>query len=272
MTLTRRQFARAVPGLGVFAVSSAQPSAQQPSGPAWPAPPPAPAWRDESFPSQHPHLAREIVGVAHRDLARVKELVTAHPSLAKASWDWGYGDWETALGAASHVGNRAIAELLVANGAGVTIFSAAMLGQLEAVQAFVAASPGIHRTKGPHGIPLLSHAQAGKAAEVVKYLESLGGADGSYRNDAVNDADQAAILGIYTFGSGATERITVSRNNRGALVIQRDGAFERNLFHQGGRVFHPTGAEHVRIRFAPGAPSPELRVEDGPVVVVARRT
>ena len=66
--------------------------------------------RDESFPSQHPHLAREIVGVAHRDLARVKELVSAHPSLAKASWDWGFGDWETALGSASHVGNRPIAE------------------------------------------------------------------------------------------------------------------------------------------------------------------
>ena len=216
-------------------------------------------------------MVREFVGASHGNVARVKELLQGRPALAKSAWDWGYGDWETALGAASHVGNREIADLLIANGAGVTIFSAAMLGQLEAVQAFVAASPGIQRTKGPHGIPLLAHAQAGKASEVVKYLESLGGADGSYRNDAVTDEDGAAILGTYAFGAGATERLKVSRNNRGALVIQRDGAFERNLFHQGGRVFHPTGAEHVRIRFAPGTPSPEVRVEDGPVVVVARR-
>ena len=224
-----------------------------------------------NFPTHDSALVRDFVGASHGNVAKVKELLQGRPALAKSAWDWGYGDWETALGAASHVGNRDIAELLIATGAPATIFSAVMLGQLEAVQAFVAASPGIQRTKGPHGIPLLAHAQAGKAAEVIKYLESLGGADGAYRNDSVSDEDRAAILGTYTFGTGATERLTISRNNRGALVIQRDGAFERNLFHQGGRVFHPTGAEHVRIRFAPGTPSPELRVEDGPLVVVARR-
>jgi hypothetical protein len=54
-------------------------------------------------------------------------------------------------------------------------------------------------------------------------------------------------------------------------VVQREGAPERNLFHQGGRVFHPAGAESVRIRFAGGTPAPELRVEDGPLIVVAVR-
>jgi len=53
------------------------------------------------------------VVVAHFNLARVKELVGRHATLAKAAWDWGFGDWETALGAASHVGNRDIAELLL---------------------------------------------------------------------------------------------------------------------------------------------------------------
>ena len=41
--------------------------------------------------------------------------LTLHPALARASWDWGYGDWETPIDAASHVGNRAIAEFLIAN-------------------------------------------------------------------------------------------------------------------------------------------------------------
>ena len=169
MSLTRRHFVRTVPALGAFAISAAPLRAQQqPAGPVWPAPPSNPAWRDDSFPSQHPHLAREIVGVAHRDLARVKELVTAHPSLAKASWDWGFGDWETALGSASHVGNRPIAEFLIEQGAPPTVFSAAMLGQLDVVKAYAAAMPDIHLLRGPHGIPLAAHARAGGAqAEAV---------------------------------------------------------------------------------------------------------
>ena len=45
--------------------------------------------------------------------------VTRPPAsaLACATLDWGFGDWETALGAASHVGRPEIAEYLIANGA-----------------------------------------------------------------------------------------------------------------------------------------------------------
>src|SRR5262245_53269473 len=80
------------------------------------------------FPAQEPDAVREIVGVAHNKLARVKELVTARPALARASWDWGYGDWETPIDAASHVGNRPIAEFLIANGARPTFFTSVMFG------------------------------------------------------------------------------------------------------------------------------------------------
>jgi hypothetical protein len=163
--LNRRQFVRVVPTLGTFVLSGDTARAQGSDAvPAWPGPPPAPgAPRDESFPSQHPFLAKEMVGVAHGNLARVKELLAEHPALAKASWEWGYGDWETALGGASHVGNRAIAELLIEHGAGPTIFSAAMLGQLDVVKAFAAAIPNVNQLRGPHGIPLVNHARAGGA-------------------------------------------------------------------------------------------------------------
>ena len=122
------------------------------------------------YPSQEPELVQEMVVVSHGNVARVKELVARQPTLAKAAWDWGFGDWEDAVGAASHVGNREIAELLLASGARPTMFSAAMLGQLDVVKAFVAASPGAQRIRGPHGITLLSHAKAGgaAAAEVVR--------------------------------------------------------------------------------------------------------
>src|SRR4051812_885380 len=56
-----------------------------------------------AFPSQDPDLVKEMVTVAHGQVARVKELVGRNQTLAKASYDWGFGDWESALGAASHV-------------------------------------------------------------------------------------------------------------------------------------------------------------------------
>lgn len=53
-----------------------------------------------SFPQTDPALAQEMVGAAHTNLNRVKELLAQQPSLARASYDWGFGDWEDALGAA----------------------------------------------------------------------------------------------------------------------------------------------------------------------------
>ena len=60
--------------------------------------------------------------MSHNDIKRVRELVERQPALARASLDWGFGDWETAIDAASHVGRRDIAEFLIANGARPTIF------------------------------------------------------------------------------------------------------------------------------------------------------
>src|SRR4051812_27860823 len=162
-----------------------------------------------SFPRQDDEAVREIVTVAHGNLARVKELVTPRPALARASWDWGYGGWETAIDAASHVGNRPIAEFLIANGARPTIFTAVMMGQLGLVEGFIEASPGIQRTRGPRGLTFVAHARAGgaAAAEVVKYLESLGDAVPRYANLPLSADEEAAIAGDYTFGPGAGDRL-----------------------------------------------------------------
>jgi hypothetical protein len=117
-------------------------------------------------------LVREMVGNAHGNLARVRELLAEEPRLANAAWDWGGGDWETALGAAAHTGQRQIAAELLAQGARLDIFAAAMLGELEIVQAMLRAFPELREAKGPHGIPLVVHAQAGgePAAAVLRLL------------------------------------------------------------------------------------------------------
>jgi hypothetical protein len=119
------------------------------------------------------NLVHEFVGNAHGNLARVKELLEIEPALLNSCWDWGEGDWETRLGAASHMGNRPIAEYLLARGARLDIFAAAMLGHADIVQSMLSACPAMIEALGPHGIPLLAHAQAGGegSVEVVRLLE-----------------------------------------------------------------------------------------------------
>lgn len=123
-------------------------------------------------PPLDPTLVREVVLQAHSDLARVQELITAHPALVNASWDWGGGDWEKPLGAAAHTGQKDIARYLLDHGARMDIFAAAMLGYREVVAAILTAEPHMINALGPHGIPLLVHAQKGgeDAADVVALL------------------------------------------------------------------------------------------------------
>jgi hypothetical protein len=119
-------------------------------------------------------LVQQFVGNAHGDLDRVKELLAQEPALINACWDWGAGDFETALGAASHMGRRDIAEFLLANGARLDLFAAAMLGKIEIVKATLESFPEAIQTPGPHGIPLIAHAKAGgdEAKEVLEFLEN----------------------------------------------------------------------------------------------------
>ena len=119
-------------------------------------------------------LVAEFVLMAHGDLDVVKQLVEQEPAIVNAAWDWGGGDWETGLGAASHVGRRDIAEYLLEQGARKDVFAAAMLGDVEVVRAMLEAQPGLRDARGPHGIPLRAHAEAGgeQARDVLDLLQT----------------------------------------------------------------------------------------------------
>ena len=106
-------------------------------------------------------LVDEFVLVAHSDLDAVRRLLEQEPMLVNCARDWGGGDWETGLGAAAHVGRREIALYLLDHGARLDIFAAAMLGEVEIVRAMLAARPELRDSRGPHGIPLVRHAEAG---------------------------------------------------------------------------------------------------------------
>ncbi len=228
----------------------------------------------DSFPSQDPALVSAVVGASHGRIERVRELVTRHPSLAKAAWDWGFGDWESALGAASHVGNRAIAELLIEHGARPDLFTHAMFGNLEVVQAAVEAQPGIQSIAGPHGITLLQHARAGRdaAAETVRYLESVGNADNRTTSLETSDEAKAALHGRYRFGRGDTQWFRVF-DSRGMLMFARADGTPRVLHRVEPHGFAPAGAAAVRIRFTmEDDRAIAVTVHDPEPVVTARRT
>jgi hypothetical protein len=215
----------------------------------------------------------EVVGASHRDLARVRELVEARPALAKAAWDWGFGDWESALGAAAHTGQRDIARYLIDRGARPSLFSAAMLGQLAVVRAFVEAQPGVQRVPGPHGIPLLAHARAGgePALAVVEYLASVGGAGGSATTEAPSEERRRAYVGKYSFGPRAEDVVEVFEGRETMMFRHGTGSGQRMMW-VGDDAFHPAGAEAVRIRFvvSDGA-AQELAIHDPGLVLRARR-
>jgi hypothetical protein len=129
-----------------------------------------------SIPERPPALAgdavREFVIAGHGDLDAVRAGPDEEPGLVSACWDWGGGDWETALGGASHMGEREIALFLLERGARIDIFAAAMLGYVGVVRALLDARPELREAKGPHGIPLIAHAEKGgpHAREVLELL------------------------------------------------------------------------------------------------------
>jgi ankyrin repeat protein len=103
-------------------------------------------------------------------------LLEKEPGLLNSCWDWGGGDFETALEGAGHMGNKDIANFLLSKRARMNIFCAAMLGRLDVVEAILSAFPELKTSKGPHGLQLLHHATKGgaEAAPVLEYLQSIG--------------------------------------------------------------------------------------------------
>jgi len=127
----------------------------------------------ERPPAVESALVKDFVIAGHNDLEKVQTMLAARPALLNATWDWGGGDFETALGGASHMGRRDIALFLLDKGARMDLFAAAMLGKVDIIKAALAAFPDIHKSLGPHKIPMIAHAKKGgeDAVAVVKLLE-----------------------------------------------------------------------------------------------------
>lgn len=202
----------------------------------------------DEYPTTPFERAREFVGASHARFERVKELLAEDPGLAKTSWDWGFGDWETAIGAASHTGQKPIIELLIAHGARPTLFTLAALDEIDAVRAVLEHVPGADALEGPHSLSLHHHASAGKAARVMEYLEAKGLTSSDPFATELEAVEK--YFGQYAFGPGENDWFTIDWFERlSAMTIQRRGGQSRMLMRQGEHEFSPAGARHVRIRF-----------------------
>lgn len=114
---------------------------------------------------------RNFVLPAHGNLEVVKQMLAEEPRLLNQKYE--QFD-ETALEAASHVGNRPIAEFLLAQGAPMNIYTAAMFGDKEQVAAYLDDTPELVNGNGVHGISLLFHAALSGNVDLAEMLVARG--------------------------------------------------------------------------------------------------
>lgn len=238
----------------------------------------------DHFPNIDPAIISEVVGKSHFDLDGVKKLVDNRSELAKSVWEWRFGDFESAIGAASHVGRRDIALYLMSKGATPTIFTLAMMGAYDSVQAMIKAYPGIEKTTGPHGISLLDHAYAGERMKdkmttteienlekTIELLQSLDGAKGPQYLD-VTPEEQQNYLGNYIYGDKENEGFTIQLNMRKLLSLGPIGGFGGAMYKLDENLFTYNGAPSVTIQFDwEGKKVIGLRLSDPEIMVEAKK-
>jgi len=174
-------------------------------------------------------LARvlEFVQAGHTDLAKVKTMLAADPALVHARWDWGDGDWESALEGAAHMGRADIVRHLLVSGARVDILTAAMLGDAATVASLVKLEPALANTEGPHGLPMMfyvghggSVAMAGAVAPLLR--DRAGQCNRALHTATLSNHEQ---LVAWLIENGATDLNT--RNFFGKTPL--DAAVERKF-------------------------------------------
>jgi len=209
-------------GVGTL-VSGAQTSSVQTNSPHLPSPGEVPRKRGP----QDLALVYAFVGAGHGNLGKVKELIAQDPHLVYASRDWGGGDWETALGGASHTGHRDIALYLLSQGARIDSFCAAMLGERELMFALLKTNPSIATTKGPHGYTLLYHVAISGDVEVAEALKPLLEPNAKDYNQALSAAARDGHLPMtkWLLENGVTDPNVPDGFNKTALMFAVEKKF-----------------------------------------------
>lgn len=169
-------------------------------------------------------VVEELVGNAHGNLARVRELLDVHPAALNLKAPWN----ETAIEAATQMGDKPIIELLIGRGAPVDFFTACVLGRRDEVNAELDADPSRVNARGVHDLPALYFAAIGGDLEIAKRLLE-GGADVNAKAESA-----APIHGAVMGGSAAMVRLLLEHGADPSLPDYK-GRGARQLAEDMGR-------------------------------------
>jgi ankyrin repeat protein len=110
----------------------------------------------------------------HSDLETVKRKLAEKPELASA---FNADMYESALGAAGHMGRSDIAETLLAAGAQMELATAAMMGNRAVVKEALGRDTKLAKSGGAHNIPVAFHAAMSGDTEIMQMLWNAGAED-----------------------------------------------------------------------------------------------
>lgn len=220
---------------------------------------------DDAFAIRVPsERVNDFVGACHARIDDVRAMLGEDPGLGKAAWDWGFGDWETAIGACSHTGRKDIIELLLTHGARPDVFTFATLDDVDAVRAFIERVPGARAVEGPHSITIFRHALAGNAERVKNYLAEVG-LDDDLNHFQTDPGLARSLTGTFGIANDRDQRFEIGWFERlSCLTLATSGEASRNLMPieaspgdtPDGRVFRPAGSAGARVSF----PTPDRLV------------
>lgn len=182
-------------------------------------------------------IIKDFVIASHFNLQKVKDYLDQYPDLLRAEHQWGENDFEDGLGAASHVGNREIAQFFISQGVEPTICTLAMLGDKAGVQAFLELDPATANARGAHGISLMFHAALSGNIEVTAMLKNAGCVEGySFALHAALMKDHEAMA-LWLLNNGATDVNVKNYQDKTPLVVAIEKGFtqiEAILRERGG--------------------------------------
>jgi uncharacterized protein len=161
---------------------------------------------------------KEFVIAGHGNLEKVKSMLELDSDLLEVKHPWSETDFESALQAASHVGNAAIAMYLLEKGANLEITTSAMLGNIPAIKTFLETNPSLIAATGGHGITLLTHGVISGDPEVVDFLTSIGATAGA--SMALNIAIDVGELEIIKMLLERTEPDLTWKNMKGKTALE----------------------------------------------------
>tara|TARA_Y100000385_G_scaffold291772_1_gene372188 strand:+ start:934 stop:1434 length:501 start_codon:yes stop_codon:yes gene_type:complete len=116
----------------------------------------------------------EFVGAAHSNIDETIRIIEAKPLILNCASQIARGDFETAIGGASHMGRKDIANVLIARGARMDIFNFTFLGFTDFVKDLLKIHPQLLKSYGPHGFTLLHHAKVGGHNAFAEWLQDQG--------------------------------------------------------------------------------------------------